>query len=222
MIAALIALLAVAAPDKPDQSAFGELWKGWELVKEKDGIRIYKREVKGSPLIDFGGETVVGAGIEQVCGVLEDLEKQPEWVDSLSEIVMLEKRSPREYTYFQRFSLPWPLSDRDFVVKHVLQVDGAKHLLTFHETSTTHAKRPPNDCCVRGDAELADVLMTPLGPGRTAVAAMARADLKGSVPSWFVNWVQEDFPLNTFVGYRKQLDKHLPVPPACKELFTSP
>lgn len=198
---------------------FGDVWKGWEFVKEADGIKVYKRQVQGSDLLDFGGEGTLDFPVDQLCAVLEDIPGQKQWVDSLEMSQYLEQKSPRDYFYFQQYDLPWPISDRDFVVRHTWKIDRENKVVTINDISVNHPKRPVNDCCIRGSIELAEIRMAPIGEKKTTMIALARADMKGLLPAWMINSIQEDFPLNTFVGYKKQASKPYKIPPQCKNIF---
>lgn len=212
------AVLLLAAGPAHAQS-FPVLWKGWERVGTNDGITIFKREVAGSSLLDFGGETVLDASVEQLCSILVAVKRYPEWVDSLDRVELLERRGPRGLVYYTAYTLPWPIADRDFVTEQQLVVEQDTQVVRVTERSVAHPKRPDDDCCTRASMGFGEIRMRALGPNKTAVAAVARVDLKGMLPSWLVNFVQEEFPLNTFVGYRKQLARVGPVAPACQGLL---
>src|SRR4051794_15025120 len=53
----------------------------WEPVQEADGIAVFRRDVPGSPLVAFKGETTIEAPVEKVLWVLVDNEHKTEWVD---------------------------------------------------------------------------------------------------------------------------------------------
>ncbi len=213
---ALGALLST--PSLARASSFPGLWDGWELVGEDDGIRVYKRTVRGTDLLDFGGEAVLEASVERLCSVLEDIPRYTEWVDSLATAEVLGRKDAFNYVYYQRYALPWPISDRDFVVRHELlpAPDGRGLIVRDHDG--LHRRRPTDDCCIRGRTDLAEVRLQPLDGKRTAVAAMARVDMKGMLPVWLVNSIQEDFPRLTFAAYKKQLARaDLVTVPACRD-----
>ena len=66
----LVSLVAgpVLAMEPPHVSAAEQ---GWELMRDENGIRSYKRIVPGSPLLAFRGEAAIDAPIDRVMSVLQ-------------------------------------------------------------------------------------------------------------------------------------------------------
>lgn len=219
LAAALGAALWLASIPAHADSPFGFLWKGWEQVGETDGIKIYKRASPGTPLLDFGGEGVLDGDLTTLCSVLEELERYPEWVDSLSRLDIVDRRNPRDFVYLQTFALPWPISDRQFLARHKINVMGERNFVLFTDETVTHAKAPDDECCIRATMELGEVRMAPVGEKKTAMAAIARVDMKGWMPAWLVNVIQKDWPTKTFSAYRAQLAKQKRRLPQCENLL---
>jgi hypothetical protein len=205
----LVLLLPVAA------SAVDAVEARWEHIDRQDGIEVYKKETSDSPLVAFKGVAVVEAPLDKVLWVLVDNEHKTEWVDMCSESRVLEQVSPFEFVVYQRFSLPWYLSDRDYVYRGraVREADGTVRVLL------ASCRRPdaPETVGVRGELIDSCYVLTPLGPGRTRVSVEIHTDPKGMVPDWLVNLVQRDWPLKTLRGIREQVHKascgDYPLPP---------
>ena len=52
-----------------------------------------------------------------------------------------------------------------------------------------------------------DWYMKPLAPNKTRVILEVLMDPRGSLPVWFVNIVQRDYPVNALGGLRRQTAK---------------
>ena len=49
--------------------------------------------------------------------------------------------------------------------------------------------------------------LRPLGPNKTDLTIEVLMDPKGYLPSWFVNIVQRDYPIDTLTALRRQTSK---------------
>ncbi|MDD5507810.1 MAG: hypothetical protein PHD25_05700 [Bacteroidales bacterium] len=86
---------------------------GWELVKDKNGLKIYLRPTEGSPYKTYKGEAVLTIKMEDLYKVLIDVGNYSKWVYECSESRLLSKVDNSEYTYYSLMHLPFPFDNRD-------------------------------------------------------------------------------------------------------------
>src|SRR5690348_6507289 len=55
----------------------------WEKIDETDGIKVYRREIPGSDLLQFKGDAIVDAPLSKVASVLFDANRAKEWMPDL-------------------------------------------------------------------------------------------------------------------------------------------
>lgn len=175
----------------------------WEHVTRDDGVEVYRKEVPDSPLVAFKGVTEVEAPLEKVLWVLADNDHRTEWVDLCAESRVLEQVSPFESVIYQRYSLPWYLTDRDYVYR-AKATRGADGTVTLVLSSCDHADAPET-IGIRAQLIESSYVLTPLGADRTRIAVEIHTDPKGMVPDWLVNLVQKSWPVKTLQGIRKQV-----------------
>ena len=66
--------------------SFGVAFAGeWEEVEFDEGIRVWKREVPGSSLVEFKGEGDVSSSILKVAAVISLVTRGPEWLHNCIE-----------------------------------------------------------------------------------------------------------------------------------------
>lgn len=191
------AATSILASEPPD---------GWELIDDDEGVVVYKKEVSGSPVVAFRGVAELDATPEKVLGVLVDNDHRTEWVDLCSESRVLESAGEWEQVIYQRYTLPWYLSDRDYVyrARAVRNPDGSVELLL---ASCEH-RDAPETVGVRARLIESRYVLTPLEGGkRCRLAVEIHTDPMGMVPKWLVNLVQEEWPQKTLNGVRKQLQR---------------
>jgi hypothetical protein len=199
-----IAVIALIVPLALSASAQGEKW---ELVGSKDDIVSYRREVAGSPVIAIRGEAVVDASIVRVASVLLDTARLPQWMDRLAEARRIRTENARHYVEYDRATVPFPLSNRDFVVETRVEVDAAKKQLLLKAHSVVDSSAPVTDL-VRGEVLASTFTLTAVDHGqRTRVVAEVHTDPKGSIPKWMVNLTQKSWAHTTIMGLRAQVRK---------------
>ena len=66
--------------------------QAWELYDEDDGVKSYRKNVPGSSVVAFKGETIINSSVEKVFGVLADNKRRTDWVDRLKHSRVIEKR----------------------------------------------------------------------------------------------------------------------------------
>jgi len=178
----------------------------WEFMHKKDGIKVYRKNIEGSPIVGFRGETVIYSQPEKVLAVLMDNVYRTEWVDRLEKSEILERISPREYIVYQVFKLPWPLSKRDFVYKGKLIVDKKDKSILVVMGSVEHPEAPKT-VGVRAELITSRYRIKPLGKYMTGFEVEIHSDPKGLIPSFIVNLVQKSWPYKTLMSVKRQVEK---------------
>lgn len=171
--------------------------QGWEMVSDKDGIKVYRKEIPGSDLIAFKGVKLMPAPIAKVAQVLLDPDegKKKQWVDMIKEFKVLEA-GEMENVCYSSYDLPWPLADRDYVIKSKMTIDNEGNQILIDLRSTEHPDAPKT---IGVRALLAKSLyrLVPK-PGRTTeVTVEIQTDPKGELPKWLVNIIQRGWPAKT-------------------------
>lgn len=194
----LTALLAATCLAEPS-------WK--ELTRE-GGVTVWQREIPGSPLVAFKGESTVDSNIAKVASVLRDSARKGEWMDRLVVAKVLKEMGPGERIEYNRTSAPWPLKDREFVFHAKADWDQAAGRITIKMRSVDHPPLPESAQCVRGWMVESTMVLTRLGDGRrTLVSLGVVADPKGFIPKWIVNLFQRHWPRKTLQGLKRQAAK---------------
>jgi hypothetical protein len=177
----------------------------WEKIDDEDGIKVFRKEVPDSPLVAFRGEGMIAAPLEKLLWVLADNAHRTDWVDRLKKSVILSTTGDYDYVLYQHFSLPFPISDRDYVYRGRATRD--KHgVVTLDLSSVTHPKAPPT-VGVRANLIGSRYVLTPKGPDKTYVVVEVHTDPKGAIPTWLVNLIQKSWPMKTLKGLRAQVKK---------------
>ncbi|MEY3013680.1 MAG: hypothetical protein RIT45_2415 [Pseudomonadota bacterium] len=174
---------------------------GWESVGTIDGVRVWRKQVEGSKKLAFRGEVVRDVHIAKVLSVFADSKSRRYWVDRWKDDRELEVKNKLERTYWIRFGLPFPVSDRDYVLHTKAEVDSTKRIVIARIKSVQHKGKGVDDCCVRGEVTSTYYRFEAVpGSERTKLVVEVHTDPKGMLPSWLVNLIQKGWPAKTLNG----------------------
>ena len=175
----------------------------WELVKEKNGIKVYTREIKGKDFKELKMDGIIrGQSLSSFVALFHDLDSYPKWVYSFGEAKVLHHISETEMIYYLRSDFPWPLSDRDFVVRNKIWQDSKN--LAFHSHSVIHNEFYDEiEDCVRVTEFEATWVITPQAKGEFHLEYLFNTDPSGNIPAWLVNSFLDVGPLHTVENLEK-------------------
>ena len=169
----------------------------WETISVEDGFTTQRKEVPGSDMFAFRGEMEADVSIAELMTVFLDTDRRKDWVDRFERTSDLSIDGTFAKTYYIRFDLPYPISDRDYVLNAVGKIDDANRVVTTLIKSVDHDKAPEGDCCVRANALGTFYRFSQLPSGKTKLEVEVHTDPKGSLPSWLVNIIQKSWPRKT-------------------------
>jgi len=182
-VAALFALVLIpgiagAEVLKPDA--------GWELEKDKKGVKVYLKQEEGRKIKSFWAETTLDAPIEKVIAALQNIEDMPNWMPNCKETKLLERPSETEMVFYMVLDLPM-VSDRDYVQRTVgEELPGGGIKMTAQ--AIEYDAKPPVDGKVRiTDAEFTTILMPVEGGTKTVIQQIGYTDPGSNMPAWIIN-----------------------------------
>lgn len=166
----------------------------WEFIKERDGIKIYTRKEKGSPLKSFKGITEVHSTMEKIGTVVGNVKNFDWWDDDIRKIDVLEHVDNVVSKYYLIYDVPWPLQDRDLCVDARVTIDsvtGTKVILARPLPDVI----PEEEDIVRIKNYWQKWTIQPLTGGMIRLTLEGFVDPGGVVPAWLYNMVITDTPL---------------------------
>jgi len=177
---------------------------GWEVISTDDGFTTKRKSIEGSDILAFRGETIVDTPISKILSIFLDASRRGEWVDRYHTSGELIVKNDWERTYWIRFGLPFPISDRDYVLSASANVDEARRVVTANIKSVENVKRPADDCCVRAEAMGTYYRFEAIpGTNKTKMEVEVHTNPKGMLPSWLVNIIQKKWPSKTLLTLAK-------------------
>jgi len=90
----------------------------WKLEKNKNGIKVYSYAAKGESLKQVKSNFTIKASLSCLLAVISDVPHYTDWISNCSKATLLKKISPTEQLYYSISDVPWPISNRDLVMKN--------------------------------------------------------------------------------------------------------
>ena len=109
----------------------------WELVKHKNGIKVFTRELAHSDYPEFRGEMAIKANISELLDFINDAERCPVWRYKCIKMLNLSDN----YIY-KLSTLPWPFSNRYTIMKSKTRFNKQNNTYTVKLKNIKRSKLP--------------------------------------------------------------------------------
>ncbi|WP_321820668.1 MULTISPECIES: START domain-containing protein [unclassified Burkholderia] len=190
--ALLIGLLA-------SQTAFAQ--DGWSLARQADGIRVYVRNVDGSPLREFRGEVQIRATPDDVVKVLRDADAYRQWMPDVAASELLKATDTEQFHYLDN-KAPWPVSNRDGIYHFTYTKAGDGAVTVRVEAVPDYL--PLREGKVRIPQAKGQWKLVPDAEG-VKVTYQMHASPGGAIPDWLANRTVVDTPYGTLKALRSRV-----------------
>jgi hypothetical protein len=176
----------------------------WTLKTNEGGILLYTKSVPASNYKALKTVCTLQTSLSSVAAVLLDVEHSKEWVYGTSSSVLLKQESPSVVYFYAEMGMPWPVTNRDFIVKiSVMQDPVSKVITVLAENQPDYL--PEKKKLVRIRTSSGKWLIEPLPNGRVRVEYQLYVDPGGSVPASLVNMFSGKGPFESFKNLSKRV-----------------
>ncbi|MEZ5582488.1 MAG: START domain-containing protein [Candidatus Competibacteraceae bacterium] len=178
----------------------------WELIRDEAAIQVFARTVPGSKIKELKGITQVRAPLAGIVALLQDAEANVEWVYHSGGVSVLAQVSEREAYVYAITEAPWPIADRDAIIRFSLQQNPRDRVVTitmighpdYIELQPTYVRMP----VFEGFWQL-----TPLPNGWVKIVCQLHAEPGGYIPDWLANSAAQKAAYQTLVNLRKIISR---------------
>jgi hypothetical protein len=177
----------------------------WKLKQNKEGIEIYTKPLENSHLKGIKVKCALPVTLSQLVTVIMDVNTAAEWVYSTKSSTLLKKVSAAELYYYSEVSLPWPISNRDFIAHLKVTQDPHTKVVTIDGPVVSNYLPEKKDI-VRVRSSYGKWVLTPL-KNNVKIEYTLETDPGGSLPAWLVNLFVAKGPHETFKNLKVQLSK---------------
>jgi len=159
---------------------------GWELAHEGKGVRVERRDYRGSALDEIRGTVLIRASLNAIMALLKDDDFNSQWVYRSGGARILEDDGyPRAYVY-GIVDAPFPMTDRDTVVRFDYRQDpGSKDIKVAITNVPQYIPETPG--MVRVPEFGGFWKLRPREGGWVEVTYQVYGDPGGWIPAWLAN-----------------------------------
>lgn len=176
-----------------------------ELKKDKDNIKVYSCKTKDSKYKTVRAEFELNASIEEYVAVVTDVGNYKDWHYRTVNPRLLDKISDKELIYYTQVGAPWPVSNRDLILRLKLDQNMTTKALTVTLESIADYLPAVKDV-VRVAASYSKMTLTPIENSKLKVEYFIKVDPGGKIPAWVVNLVSTQAPYETFKNLMDRLE----------------
>ncbi len=169
--------------------------------------RVY---IEGSPVLKFRGSGIVDASVVKILALLQDVKNQKRWNKNTYNNRIVERLSDSELVVYNAAKIPFPFTDRDYLMKLKLIVDENKRHIVVKGAATTHPRAPEKKSHVRVKMIRTKWYFKPLKKyqgKKTWVDFTMHADPGGNMPNWLINFISKYIPRKTIENIRREVKK---------------
>ncbi len=197
----LLLLISLALFTKPGNSQYH-----WQLENEKNGIRVYLSDINGSSFKAAKVECTFAGTYAKLISVLTNISRFPKWIYHNKTSTLIKKNSAYDYLYYSETSMPFPLSNRDLVIRLRIRTDSLPRFLSISGVNDPD-ELPTIPGRVRIPHYRANWKVTMPTPKTISITYIIEVDPGGSLPAWAANPYADKGPLETFLNLAEELKK---------------
>jgi len=172
----------------------------WIFKNEKSGVKVYYR--KTSDVYELKLITSIKSSLSGLILLLSEVENYPKWGYKVAESKQLSETSETESVYYSKLDFPWPLDDRDIVMRNRIQQDPATGKIIATSVAVP-AYTPEKVGVVRIQNAKTTWTIVPGTGGWLYVEYYIYSDPGGSLPDWLVNMAIDVGPRETISNIRE-------------------
>ncbi|WP_166269160.1 START domain-containing protein [Marinobacter caseinilyticus] len=173
----------------------------WSLKKQTGAIKIYTIERDDSDFRAFKADALLDAPLANLMAVMTNPESCVEWVYGCVESYGFGDGDFHDRYAYSVNNMPWPVTDRDYVLRIRTRGDLASGEVIM-DLNAVPARRGKEARYVRVDRSDTFYRFTPDGD-KTHMIWIQHTDPNGALPSWLVNSLLVDIPIESM----QQLEK---------------
>ncbi len=168
----------------------------WVYEQERKGIKVFTKKGKWGRLRDSKATMLVSSTPEQMLKTLTDFDNYTAWFPRCSKSRVVARLSENESIVHLHFNAPWPVKDRDCVIRVKVTKDKTTGAITILETSEPKYIREEAD--VVRIQQIQSVWKIIPKAGGTEVVNEYSSNPGGNIPDWMTNTQSVENPMVTF------------------------
>jgi len=177
---------------------------GWKTLGKEQGVVISTRQLKGQEHPVFRGQATIKGSILHVLAVVLDTANSRRWVRGNDGIEIIRNVDDRVQFVHMFTDLPWPIRDRDMVMKRsVTVVRPATEFRIRYLCAPRERKERSGRLRVTGcDSHFT---LKAVDANKTYVDYQVMLDPGGGLPDWGRRWMERRITVDTIARLERQV-----------------
>lgn len=181
------------------------LWQNpWELVVNKEEIKIYVRKSDSSSIKEYRAMMLVKAPMDSVIKKILDVKNLKTWNYKTTNTSLVKKISDTSWVFYMQNDLDWPIKDRDHVSRVVMKKMKKECIITLTPENNL-IKENPDFIRVKNFRGI--WFLKKIDEKQTQIIQQLYGDPESYVPAFIINSMLTKAPFETFKLMRSQLEK---------------
>lgn len=178
-----------------------------KLAIDKQGIKVWTFQTPNNPAFSYRASTEVDNNLSSVVALILDTAYLTKWVPYVSVVNVLDRDDVAgTFTIRMEMDFPFPLKDRDVVVKGKIS-QTPQGVVTIKNQIATDSRAPVNPKLVRITRYEGEWVLKPLSANKVAVTTTGYADPGGNVPLSIANMFTQKQPFEMLRNMKEEVKK---------------
>jgi hypothetical protein len=178
-----------------------------KLAIDKQGIKVWTFQTPNNPAFNYRASTEVDNSLSSVVALILDTGYLTKWVPYVSVVDVLDRDdNAGTFTIRMEMDFPFPLKDRDVVVKGKIS-QTPQGIVTIKNELATDKRAPINPKLVRITRYEGEWVLKPLAANKVSVMTTGYADPGGNVPLSIANMFTQKQPFEMLKNMKEEVKK---------------
>ena len=171
----------------------------WELVKEKDGIKVFQQKMENTQPASFKGEMYLSNSKQEAYNILQNMNNYKNWLPMLNHMEIIDSTANIKIAYVI-IDAPWPLKDRDGYFQYTFNNNS-----TSLEIKALKNYQPKRRNLVRIQNSNSQWKIKAFADKQIKVIYESNTEIDDAIPKWLVRSKLISIPFESLLGLRTQL-----------------
>ncbi len=174
----------------------------------RDGVKVWTYKEQGNPAVSYQASVTLNTSLNNTIALITNHKTAAEWAPYVGKIEVISPLNAEGVMiYRMELDLPFPMTDRDVVIKSQLRQRNTGEVW-LESTTITDARAPERSGLVRVKHYQGSWQLRPLKNNQLEVTTNGYADLGGAIPLSFSNLFVKQQPYQMLVNLRRYLQEN--------------
>jgi len=174
----------------------------WELIKNENGIAIYLKSSDDSDFIELKTITILNTNIDNLLTKIKNVPGYTTWIYGAIESYTISSISDNEFIYYMKSDMPWPVLDRESVIKLRLDISSTK---VYSQSTCVKGYVDENENAVRIYDMNGSWTFEVIDNNNVEIVYYVKLNPGNDVPNWLIKAAADIAPYKTLLALKEQV-----------------